>query len=644
MIASSASGRTDRIRLIGHHLCSYLLSQRIFSSHAVLADSQPLTAHHAGGSLSKVRTYRWHRFDPSSHESNGDGEFELRVKRLADELTISPVLAQILVLRGIDTLEKARAFFRPSLDDLHDPMLMSGMDKAVNRLVKALESKEQITVYGDYDVDGTNGTALLWTFLRSLGANVHYHIPDRIKEGYGLSVAGIDRVSASGTKILLAVDCGVTAVEQVDYANARGLECIICDHHEPGETLPRAHAILNPLQKHCTYPFKYLSGCGVGFKLIQGMTQHPDVRERLGGEPSEILSTYLDFVTLATTADIVPLVGENRTLVKLGLELINSAPRPGIRALIDSSRMRPGRITAGNIVFVLAPRINAVGRLGDASRAVELLISESPAQASQFALVFEEENRQRRKLDEQTFEEAQALVESSIDLSKEKALVVFKEGWHSGVIGIVASRLVERYYRPTVMLTTIDGIAKGSARSIPGFDIYRALTQCSDHILQFGGHKYAAGLSIALDKLPEFRKAFAAVAFEQIGEDMLVPEIHIDNELDLTELTPKFARILNQIGPFGPGNARPIFALRDVLAFGSPRIVGNNHLRFKVKQGARIVDAIGFNLGDHLHAVAQASAGLDIAFSIDEGDYAGEIVPQLKIRDLKFSQAAGRST
>ena len=585
--------------------------------------------------MSPSRTYRWNRVDPSSHESNGDGDVELRIKRLADELTISPVLAQVLVLRGVDTHDKARAFFRPSLDDLHDPKLMHGMSAAVERIVKALEAREQITVYGDYDVDGTNGTALLWTFLRSVGANVHYHIPDRIKEGYGLSIAGIDRVIASGTKILLAVDCGVTAVEQVEYANAKGLECIICDHHEPGETLPRAVAILNPLQKHCSYPFKYLSGCGVGFKLIQGLTQHPYIQERLPEDPAEVLTGYLDLVTLATTADIVPLVGENRTLVKLGLELINSAPRPGIRALIDSSRMRPGRITAGNIVFVLAPRINAVGRMGDASRAVELLISESPAQASQFALVFEEENRQRRKLDELTFEQARGIVDTTVDLSTEKALVVFKEGWHSGVIGIVASRLVERYYRPTVMLTTIDGIAKGSARSIAGFDIYRALHECSDHILQFGGHKYAAGLSIALDKLPEFRAAFAEVARDRIAEEMLVPEIHIDNEIELSDLTPKFARILNQIGPFGPGNARPIFALRGVDVFGSPRIVGTNHLRFKVKQGSRVVDAIGFNLGDHLPAVQKNGSGLDLAFSIDEGDYAGEVVPQLKIRDLK---------
>ena len=584
--------------------------------------------------VSPAREYRWTPLHENGSASN-DPDAPGHIKRLVDELTISPVLAEILVRRGILTKDMARLYFRPTLDDLHDPYLMDGMDIAVRRIIKAVTNSEQLLVYGDYDVDGTNGVSLLWTFLTNIGARVQYYIPDRLTEGYGLSNLGIDKAKAAGVSLLISIDCGITAIKQVEYANSLGMDVIICDHHEPGEILPPALTILNPLKPGCPYPFKYLCGCGVGFKLIQALTQSEFVQSKFGGGAEEQLAAALDFVTLATTADIVPLVGENRTLVKLGLELMNTRPRPGIRALIETSGLHPGRITAGQIVFVLAPRINAVGRLGDANRAVELLTCASYDQALVLAQVFEQENRNRRKIDEETFMEAQQLVERSFDMERDSAIILHQETWHPGVIGIVASRLVERYYRPTIMMTTVDGIAKGSARSVSGFDIYQALRRCEDKLLQFGGHKYAAGLSVATNRIEEFKEAFSRVAKETLTDEILTPEIHVEAELQLSELTPKFVRILSQFAPFGPHNMRPVFVARSLEVYGSPRIVGNNHLRFKVRQQNRIFDTIGFNLGrlvDRLN-----SKQVDLAFSLDEGDFAGQNVPQLKIKDLKNS-------
>lgn len=588
--------------------------------------------------MSPIRDYRW--TFPSSNGSATTSPLDLQasVKRLSDELTVSPVLAEILVRRGIDTLEKARLYFRPSLDDLHDPFLMDGMAKATERIIKAVTSGEHITVYGDYDVDGTNGTSLLTTFFRSIGANVRPYIPDRLKEGYGLSNAGIDRAKEAGTTLLVSIDCGITAVAQAEYAKSVGLDLIICDHHEPGDTLPDAFAVLNPLKPGCSYPFKYLCGCGVGFKLVQALCRHEFVQSKFAGDAESQLASYLDLVTLATTADIVPLEGENRTLVKLGLELINTGPRPGIRGLMESAGLRPGRISTGQIVFVLAPRINAVGRLGDANRAVELLTCPTFEQAVELAKVFEEENRNRRKIDEITFTEARDLVDNSFDMEKESAIVLHQGTWHPGVIGIVASRLVERYYRPTIMMTTVDGVAKGSARSVAGFDIYQALKRCEDKMLQFGGHKYAAGLSVALDRIDEFKTAFGEVARELLTREILTPEIHIEAEVQMADLSPKFIRILSQCAPFGPKNMRPVFAVRNVEVSGSPRIVGNNHLRFRVKQGNRVFDCIGFNLGGLVDRLKNRT--IDLAFSLDESDYGGETVPQLKIRDIKNSISA----
>ncbi|MEK6650783.1 MAG: single-stranded-DNA-specific exonuclease RecJ, partial [Bacteroidota bacterium] len=506
---------------------------------------------------------------------------------------------------------------------------------AVDRIVRAVTTNERILVYGDYDVDGTNGTTVLWTFLRSVGADAHYFIPDRQKEGYGLSNAGLARAREFQPSLIVTVDCGITAASQVEDAARMGIDVVICDHHEPGQGAPAAVAVLNPMQAHCAYPFKYLCGCGVAFKLVQALAMHPTLEQRLGNiEPDAILN-YLQYVALATTADIVPLSGENRAIVKLGFDLINKNPLPGIQALIDVAGLTPGKITSGQAVFVLAPRINAVGRLGDARRAVALLACDSYGMAMDLAGVLERENTERRKIDEKTFQEAQELVEQRIKPS-DTAIVLHQGTWHPGVIGIVASRLVERYYRPAIMMTTIDGVAKGSARSVSGFNIYEALKRCEDKLLQFGGHKYAAGLSVSLDRLEEFREAFRQVTDELLTVEMLTPEIRIDAEIPLNEVTPKFIRVLSQFAPFGPDNMRPVFAVRGVAVVGAPRIVGKNHLKFKVRKDAHVIDAIGFNLGHHIEAVRTAGNGIDLAFSLDESEYMGEFVPQLKIRDIKI--------
>ena len=579
--------------------------------------------------MSPIREYRW----TFRKETNVTPEMKQTALALSQELSISPILTEILVSRGIDTFEKARTFFRPSMEDLHDPFIMNDMDAAVKRISLAILNNEQAVVFGDYDVDGTDSTAMLWKFLKDAGANVSYFIPDRVKDGYGISKAGIDHVRDIGATLLIAVDCGITAVLQVEQARSYGIDVIICDHHEPGNEIPHANAVLDALQPSCPYPFKYLCGCGVAFKLIQALAGSEPIRSKLGEDAPKRLLDYLQYVTLATTADIVPLVNENRVMVKLGLELINSIPVPGIRALIETSGLSLGRISSGQIVFVLAPRINAVGRLGDANRAVEMLASDSFDRAVQIARVMEDENFQRRKIDEETFLQAQEIVEKFLEADNDSAIVLHQEAWHPGVIGIVASRLVERYYRPTIMMTTVDGVAKGSARSISGFNIHEALKRCENKLIQFGGHKYAAGLTVELDRVDEFRDAFKQVAAELLTEDLLTPEIKIDAEVQLSDLTPKFIRVLSQFAPFGPENMRPVFAARNVEVLGQPRIVGKNHLRFKVRSNTRVVDAIGFNLG-HLLSRVRSGSKVDVAFSLDEGEFAGETVPQLKIRDV----------
>lgn len=552
------------------------------------------------------------------------------VKKLSDELTIPPSLATILVNRGIDDFEKARRYFRPSEEQFHDPFLMDGMYLAVERILAARTKNEKILVYGDYDVDGTNGAGMLYLFFKELGCDVSYYIPDRIKEGYGISVAGINHAKEQKTSLLVSIDCGITAVDQVEYARSLGMDVIICDHHEPNDQLPKAVAVLDPLKPSCAYPFKSLCGTGVGFKLIQALAR------TVGTEPT--VTKYLDFVALATTADIVPLIDENRVFVKMGLEIITTDPRPGIKALLESAGLKPDAMTTGQVVFVLAPRINAVGRLGDAKRAVELLITEDYYSAIEFARVLEQENINRRKIDEDVFIHAQQLVEEFLDVESDGAIILHQEQWHPGVVGIVASRMVEKYYRPAIMMTTVDGVAKGSARSIAGFNIYQALKRCEDKLLQFGGHKYAAGLTLEVDRVEEFKEAFNAVVKELLTEDLLTPVITIDAEIDLSELTPKFTRLLKQFAPFGPKNMRPTFVAKDVEALGTPRIVGKNHLRFKIKKNNVTIDCIGFNLGHLLDRFNNGHRRFDIVFAVDESDFSGVQIPQLKIKDLRLAE------
>lgn len=555
------------------------------------------------------------------------------LKALADSLNISEILAKLLFLREIKTFSQAKYFFRPTIESLHNPFLMHGMESAAKRVILALTENQPICIYGDYDVDGTCSTALLYMFLKKLGANVDFYIPRRLNEGYGLSIDGIDAIKElNNAKLLITVDCGITAIEETEYANKLGMDVIICDHHQPKDELPNALAVLDPLKPQCQYPFNYLSGAGVAFKLAQGIS------EKIGRR--DLPLKYLDLVALAGAADIVPLMDENRILVKEGLDQINDNPRPGIRALIESSSLQPGNLNSGQIVFTLAPRINAVGRLGDAKRAVELLITESIDEARTLAKVLETENYERRKIDVDTFDNALQLVENSIDFDNELAIVLHQEEWHPGVIGIVASRLVEKYYRPTIMLTTIDGIAKGSARSITNFNIYDALQKCEDMLIHFGGHQAAAGLAVELDKLKEFKDKFNQIVRESIKEEDLLPEVTIDAKIKLSEITPKFLRILDQFSPFGPENMRPVFLTEGVEVSNTPRLVGNNHLVacFKQNGNDKIFDSIGFNMREYLDLLLDKKLKVDIVYTIDKMVRDGRAYPQLRLKDIRLNE------
>ncbi len=550
------------------------------------------------------------------------------VLALADSLNISNVLADLLIKRGVTNFFEAKKYFRPSLDSLHDPFLMNDMEKASTRVIKAVTNNEKICVYGDYDVDGTCSAALMYMFLKELDAQVEIYIPNRIEEGYGISKTSVKKLKEKNTDLIISVDCGITAVEEVKLANELGMETIICDHHQPKDELPPAYAILDPLKPGDDYPFKYLSGAGIAFKLARA------IADRIGRK--DMVLDYLDLVALAGAADIVPLVDENRVLVKAGIEKINTNPRPGILALIKSARMEPGNLSAGQIVFTIAPRINAVGRLGDANRAVELFITNDYNRAVELAKVLEGENFERRKIDEVTF--AHAVQLASEELEDNLGIVLHDDNWHPGVIGIVASRLVEKYYRPSIMLTTIDGVAKGSARSIAGFNIYEALQECQDLLIQFGGHKAAAGLELKKENIEPFKQKFNEILKRSLTKENIQPEVIIDAKISLNEITPKFVRILDQFAPFGPGNMRPVFLAENVIIKSPPRIVGVNHLITTFSQNGtdRVYDAIGFNLAGYAKDMKNGSNIADIVFTVEKIVRNERTFPQLRLKDLRI--------
>lgn len=550
------------------------------------------------------------------------------VDRFAQQLHIPPIFSKILLSRGIDTYEKAWLFFRGNLTHLHDPFLLKDMNKAVQRILRAIQQQERILIYGDYDVDGITAVAMLYLLLKQTGADVHFYIPHRIREGYGISLTGIEEAARLGTRLIISVDCGVTAVREIEHAKQLNMDVIVSDHHEPGKQLPQAYAMLNPKCPDSNYPFHELAGVGVAYKLAQALAQALNL-------DTSMIEDFVDLVAIGSAADIVPLVDENRIFVKEGLKRLNQTTRPGLKALLQVAGLLDKPISTGQIVFIIAPRINAVGRMGNAERAIELFTTQDHARALEIANLFESENRQRKNIDEETFKAAQQIIEDNYDLSSYYSLVVDQVGWHPGVIGIVASRLVEKYYRPTVMISVDENIGKGSARSISGFDIYLALKQCEDLLIGFGGHKYAAGLTIARDKIEAFRQRFNEISQQQLNQDLLCPKLRIDGEIRLSDINATFYKFLKLLAPFGPQNMRPVFLSQKLQVIGTPTIVGNNHLRFKVRQDGIVMDAIGFNLGDLVYRIEPGANNLDMAYVIEENTYLGRTILQLRVKDLR---------
>jgi len=562
---------------------------------------------------------KWELVESRPHEE---------IERLSRETGIPYTIARILINRGIETSEQVDRFFNPTIAHLHDPFLMRDMEKAVDRIVAALSNRERIAIYGDYDVDGITAASMLYLFLKDLGGDVLPYIPDRQSEGYGISETGILELQRSGAGLIVSVDCGITSIGEAQIATSLGIDLIITDHHEPGDTLPAGLAVCDPKREGCGYPFKELSGVGVAYKIAQGIIQ------RLNLE-AEYTDKYLDLVALGSAADIVPLVDENRVFVKLGLEKINNMPEVGLASLIETASIKAGKIEVGDIVFGIAPRINAVGRLGSALRAVKLLTTRDRTSSREIAGVLEDENRRRKDIDNATLEEAVAEIEATFDPFEARSIVLSREGWHPGVIGIVASRLIERYYRPTVMITIENGQGKGSARAIAKFDIYQALKACSDLLLQFGGHKYAAGLTIAAENIPAFRERFEHVCREIIPEEDLVPKIKIESEISLDEITPEVVASLKRFAPFGPKNNRPNFFSRGLEVLDMPRIVGANHLKFRAGQGGASFEAIGFNLGQRLGRLLNGNKTIEMVYAVEENEYNNRKTVQLRIKDLR---------
>ena len=566
------------------------------------------------------------------------------VAAMAAATGISPVLANLLVQRGIDTLEKAKKFFNPQLSDLHDPFLMKDMDKAVERVERAVRNREKIMVYGDYDVDGTTAVALVYKFLRQIGhKDLLFYIPDRYTEGYGISTKGIDHAARKGATLIIALDCGIKAIEKVDYAKRKGVDFIICDHHLPAEEIPRAVAVLDPKRADCSYPFDELSGCGVGFKLVQAYCQK-------NGIPFQQIEPLLDLLAVSIASDIVPLVDENRILAHYGLLRLNASPSKGLLSIIKICGLDRHNITIDDIVFKIGPRINAAGRMrmdendenaapSGGYAAVNLLIEGNESLAEEFGSVIDGFNQDRKCIDRSVTQEAHDFIEAHAELKAAKSTVIYNPRWMKGIVGIVASRLIETYYRPTVVLTMSNGFVTGSARSVPGFDLYQAIESCSDLLENFGGHMYAAGLTMRPERVEEFTRRFNAYVEENIDPITLQPQVEIDSELFFSNITPAFRRDLNRFQPFGPGNPAPVFVTRGVVSHGETKLIGADceHLRMDLMQRQKpntTIQTIAFQQPTHYEWI-RAGHPIDVCYQIVENHYRGSVSVQLRIKDIK---------
>jgi len=569
---------------------------------------------------------KWFIKEPANQE---------KVSRLATELGIDSVLADLLVKRGVETFAQARAFFRPSLNDLHDPFLMKDMDAAVERLHRAVETSEKILIYGDYDVDGTTAVALVYSFLKRFTDKLDFYIPDRYDEGYGVSLKGIDWASENGVNLIITLDCGIKAIEKVKYARNKGIDVIICDHHLPEDELPAAVAVLDPKREDCHYPFDDLSGCGVGFKLVQAYSQRY-------GIPFETLTPLLDLLVVSISADLVSMVGENRVLSHFGLKVLNENPREGLKAMIDLSMLETGHITIDDIVFKIGPRINAAGRMESGRLSVELLTAVDAGTARMVAEKINDNNNERKSIDREITQEALEMVQNGDCLASKNAIVVYNPKWNKGVVGIVASRLVEAFYKPTVVLTKSNGYVTGSARSVAGFDLYQSIEQCSDILENFGGHVYAAGLTLKEENIFEFASRMDSFIAGKITDEMLTPIVEIDAKLNFSQITPKFFRILKQFQPFGPGNNNPVFLTENVYDAGFGRKVGAGGVHMKLdliqeSQPYHRIATIAFNMADYYDYI-KAGNPFDTCYSIVENYYRGASSIQLRMKDLHERQ------
>ena len=569
---------------------------------------------------------RW-TFNPKSETSTAE---------LEEKLGLNKELVELLHQREVTTFEEAQTFFRPQMSHIHDPLLMKDMDKAVDRVFEAFEKEEKILVYGDYDVDGTTAVSLMHTFLIKHYKNVEFYIPDRYTEGYGVSYQGIDYAADNDFKLIIALDCGIKAIEKVAHATKRGVDFIICDHHRPGDELPKAVAVLDPKREDCNYPYKELCGCGVGFKLIQALNQE------LGFEFDD-LEEYFDLLVVSIGSDIVPVTGENRVLAYFGLMKINHSPRKGIAEILKLSSVK-NELTITDVVFIVGPRINAAGRMKSGMNAVKLLTSGDDETAKNLGEFIEGENKQRKTFDKSITEEALKMINENEEFLTAKSTVLYNEGWHKGVIGIVASRVIETHYKPTIILTESNGKASGSARSVQGFDVYNAIDECSDLLEQFGGHMYAAGMTMPIENIDKFRKKFDEVVSKTITDEQLIPEIRIDTEITLDQLIPekgetfpKFYRIIKQFAPFGPMNMHPVFVATNIQAKYA-KVVGETHLKMSVYQESnpkQLFDTIGFGFGEYFDKINNNSY-FDVAFVIEENTWNGNTKLQLNIRDIKL--------